>query len=71
LILQKISARADGPMKTSSKNDRIGRCSIWHGQVKLFWDIYREREEIHPPILFTDVAKKLHKHDCTLQKVPN
>ncbi len=71
LILQKISARADGPMKTSSKNDRIGRCSIWHGQVKLFWDIYREREEIHPPVLFTDVAKKLHKHDCTLQKVPN
>jgi hypothetical protein len=37
--------------------------------VKLFWDIYREREEIHPLVLFTDVAKILHKHDCTLQKV--
>ncbi len=71
MILQKTSARADGPMKTSSKNDRIGRCGIWHGQVKLFRDIYREREEIHPIVLFTDVDKKVHKHDCTLQKGPN
>jgi hypothetical protein len=57
-------------MKTSCKNDIIGRDSVRHGQVKLFWDIYTwKREEIHPLALFTNEAKKLHKHDCAPQKI--
>jgi len=30
-------------MKTFCKNDIIGGHGVWHGEVKLFWDIYMQK----------------------------